>query len=152
MPASWRFARFGEAFFGQFAGLADVAEHVEAVARAGSDVQTGHVHRRGGAGFLAALEGRERVVHRLDAAVGRAADDDVARPERAVADQKLRAHAAVFVDFGFQAGAAGGAVRIRLVFVQFGHGQQRFDQFVHAHAGRGAAFDDFRLAAPFAGQ
>ena len=36
--------------------------------------------------------------------------------------------------FGFEAGAAGGAVGVGLVFVQFGHRQQRFQQRVDAFA------------------
>ena len=64
-----------------------------------------------------------------------AADDDVAQTKRAVAHQQLGHHAAAFVQFGFQAGAAGGPVGIGLVFVQLGHRQQRFHQLVDAFAG-----------------
>ena len=56
------------------------------------------------------------------------------------------------MQLGFQAGAAGGAIGIGLVLVQFGDGQQRFEQFVDAFAGGGAGFDDFGFAAPFARQ
>ena len=49
----------------------------------------------------------ERVVHRLDAAVGRAADDGVADLERAVLHEQLGDHAAAFVHLGLQAGADG---------------------------------------------
>ena len=49
----------------------DVVQDVEAVAGAGGHAQPGHVDRRRGAGLLVPLVGVERVVHRLDAAVGR---------------------------------------------------------------------------------
>ena len=94
----------------------------------------------------------ERVVHRLDAPVGRAADDHVAQPQRALAHQQLGHHAAALVHFGFEAGAAGGAIGVGLVLVQLGHRQQRLEQLVDAFAGRGAGLDHFGFAAPLAGQ
>ena len=89
--------------------------------------------------------------HRLDAAVGPAADDDVAGPERSVLHDELGDDAAVFVHLGLQAGATGRAVGVGLVFVQFGHGEQRHDQVIQARALGGAGLHDFRFATPFAG-
>ena len=141
-----------QALIGQVAGLGNIGQDVEAVAGPGGHVQAGDVHGRRGAGFVVLLVRIERVVHRLDAAVGPAADDDVAGPERAVLHDQLGDHAAVFVHLGLQAGAAGRAVGVGLVLVQFGHGEQGHDQVVHARALGGAGLDDFRFAAPFAGQ
>ena len=55
-------------------------------------------------------------------------------PTRSVpfCDEHLGDHAASFVQLGFQAGAEGGPIGIGLVLVQFGHGQQRVEQFVDA--------------------
>ena len=137
---------------GDFACLGDLGNDVEPVAGAGRRVQTGQVDRSGRAGLFVLLSPVERVVHRLDAAVRRAADDDVADVERALLDEELGDHAASFVQLGFQAGAEGRAIGIGLVLVQFGHGQQRVEQFVDALAGDGAGLDHLGVAAPLAGQ
>ena len=149
-PSSRR--RRGGPLLGQLPGLGDVGQHVEGVAGAGGTVQTGHVDRRRGAGLLVLLPRLERVVHRLDPAVRRAADDHVAQPQRAGSHQQLRHDAALFVHFGFEAGAAGGAIGVGLVFAQLGHRQQRFQQRVDAFARRGAGLDHFGIAAPLARQ
>ena len=93
----------------------------------------------------------ERVVHRLDAAVRLAADDDVAHAQRAVLHEHLGDDAAIGFLLCFEAGADGRPVRIGLVFVQLGHGEQRFQQLVDAGALGGAGLHDFDFAAPFAG-
>ena len=141
-----------QALVGQVPGLGNFGQHVEAVAGPGGHVQAGDVDGHRGAGLVVLLVRIERVVHRLDAAVGPAADDDVAGPERAVLHDQLGDHAAVLVHLGLQAGAAGRAVGVGLVLVQFGHREQGHDQFVQARALGGAGLDDFRFAAPFAGQ
>ena len=151
LPSS-RCAGFGRPLLGQVPGLDDVVEHVEAVAGARGAVQARHVDRRGRAGLLVLLPRIQRVVHRLDPPEGAAADDHVAEAERALAHQQLGHHAAALVQLGLQAGAGGGPVGIGLVVVQFGHGQQGFQQLVDALAGGRAGLDHFRLAAPFAGE
>ena len=114
--------------------------------------QPGDVDRRGRARYFVRLTRLERVVHRFDAAVGRTADDDVADFHRAVLDQQLSHHAAIFVHLALQAGAIGRAARVGLVIVQFGDRQQRFQQIVDALAGQCTALHQFRFAAPFARQ
>ena len=66
--------------------------------------------------------------------------------------QDLGDHAAVLVHLGLQAGAVGRPVGIGLVVVQLRHREQRAQQVLDAGALGGAGPDDFRVAAPFAGQ
>ena len=134
------------------AGLGDVGEDVEAVAGAGAQLRPVTLTGVEGPASLYFRRRIERVVHRLDAAVGRAADDHVAQPQRAGPHQQLGHHAAFLVQLGFEAGAAGGPIGIGLVLVQLGHRQQRLEQLVDAFAGGGAGLDHFGFAAPLAGQ
>ncbi len=94
----------------------------------------------------------QRVVHRLHAAVGLAADNDVAHVQRAVLHEHFRDDAAFGFLLSFEAGAHGRPIWICFVFVQLGHGEQRFQQLIDAGAFGGAGFDDFHVAAPLAWQ
>ena len=128
------------------------ASDVETVAGTGRDVKPGGVDRRAGPGLAIGDVRAERVVHGLDPAEGVAANHGVSDAERAVLHDELGDNAASLVHFGFQAGAVGGPVGVGPIVVQFGDGEQRFQQFFQPDAGRGAGFDDFGVATPLGGQ
>ena len=68
-------------------------------------------------------------------AAGVAAHDGIAHAQRAALHNQLGDDAAAFVQFGFQAGANGFAIRIGLELLVVGDEQQHFQQFVDARPG-----------------
>ena len=92
-------ARFLRTLFGDFAGLGDFGHDVEPGARARRRVQARQIHRRRWPGLLVSLPRVERVIHRLDPAERRTANDDVADAQGSALDEHFGDDAASFVQF-----------------------------------------------------
>ena len=97
-----------------FAGVADIFQHVELVAGGRGLIEAGDVDRHRGAGFVEFLRGLERIVDGFDVAAGDAADDGIADAQRAALHEQFGHDAAAFVQFGLEAGADGATVGIGL--------------------------------------
>ena len=104
-----RFARLLVAEVDDLLGLGGIGDHLEIVAGFGQRFQAQHFHRRGGLG-LAHLRAAV-VLHGAHLAEYRAADEEIAHAQRAVAHQHGGHRTAAAVELGFEHGAHGRAAR-----------------------------------------
>ncbi len=147
---AWRSAcaasRALAAILGDLAGLGDVVDHHEVLARGGDDVEPGDLHGGRGPGLVdeAALV----VEHGADAAVAVAADEHVADLEGPLLDQHAGHHAPALRQRGLQAGPGRRPGRIGREFVQLGDRLQGRQQVGDALAGRRRGLHDLDVAAP----
>ena len=131
-------------------GLGGIGDHLEIVAGFGQRIETEHFDRRGGLG-LADLRAAI-VLHGAHLAEDRAADEEIADGERAVAHQHGGHGTASAIQLGFDDGAHGGTAGVGLEVLHVGHQQNHFEQQVEIllGAGRNRHHDD--VAAPVFGE
>src|SRR5262249_11751838 len=131
--------RFEEPFLALLADLArqrQIVEDLERVVGVRHFIQTGNADGDARPGFLNGPA--EIVVESANAAEARAADDDVAAAQGTFLHQQGGLHALALAEHGFQAGAAGRLVRVRLQLLHLGNQREYLQQLVDALTGGGA--------------
>ncbi len=126
-----------------------VGGHDEPVAGVGHLGQAEHLHRRGRPGFLDLLA--LVVDQRPDAAPGRAGDERIADPQRALLHQHGGHRAPTDVEVGLEHDADGPPVGVAAQVFELGHHQQVLEQVVDADVLQGGDLDHDGVARPLLG-